>query len=196
VNPSAQARIRAMQDIALAAGHDTVTVALYGALVGEYAHRLSVPDAPAPPGETPVTRAARRAASADAQSKMTACVSVNWGSICEAARALDALDALADPFPEVPSAASAYRVAAQEQAEAAGECPAAMAWSGAAAEARYLRLYGELRVDTLDAFEVDPVFAAARRELADGEKARLTDLVVSCWDCIDSRAEELMGVNR
>lgn len=188
---STAARVRAMQDLALATGLDAAAVAVYGDFVAEYAYRLQVPDA-AIPADTPVVRTARRAVPADAQSEMAAWVAANWGWIADAARVLDQLDELVDPFPATLPTALAYRRAAQELAARAGEPCAAVVWAGVVAEARYIRLFGGRRVDDLDAFDVDPVFAAARRQLSNQEEDRLTDVVVSSWDRIDERAEELL----
>ncbi|WP_036418553.1 hypothetical protein [Mycobacterium sp. 155] len=167
--------IRAVQGYAAAAGGSAATVAVYGHLAGA-------------PADT-VVRAARRHVTTEQLAAMQEWLDTCRERLTEDAAVLDAVsDALpSDPLPVVPDEAAVYRRAAEELALADGESCAAIAWAGAAAEAKWVRLYGGRVMDLGEAL-VDPVAAAAMRDLGPEGCFRIATEVGRAWERIDERA--------
>lgn len=187
------AMILATQDRTLAEGASTASITIYGGLVRTVAHLLGEADADLDtlPGDA-VVAAARREVPQEIVEEMAAWLWEFWDEIATDAAVLVALDEVAaDPFAVIPTGAGVYRSAAQELAYQKGECAAAVSWAGAAAAARWLRLYGGRRIDNLDELAAgDVVLEAARRELPDDEKSRITAWVHEEWEAIDDMATE------
>lgn len=166
----------AVQDLAVETGGSAASIALYGWLAGEPL--------------TPVVRAAQRLVGEAEIATMSAWIETNREHIAASAAALDAAaETLGqDPLTPVPSGAAPYRAAAEELALADGENCAAIAWFGATAEARWVRLYGGRIMEFPEAL-TDPVCAAAVRELGPEECLRIANAVNRAgWARIDERA--------
>ncbi|MBF9519512.1 hypothetical protein [Mycobacteroides chelonae] len=189
---STLAMARAIQDLALEKGASCASVTVYGGLVRTVAHLLGESDADL--DEFPddaVLQAARREVPADVIAEMVTFILSDWGDPADAGAVLDQLDELEDPFPVASTAELAYRAAAEELACRNGECAAVVAYAGGQARARWLRLYGGRVLASLDELATDPVLQAARRQLSDTEKVRVTDWVHgSAWEQIDELATE------
>lgn len=191
--PSARAMVRAVQDLALAAGDTAARTAVYGSIVQALAELTGAPDAACTAfRDDSVLAAARREVSADVVAAMGDWIGERWGAIVTAGAVLDALDQLnLEPMLPLPAGALAYRAAAEDLALAAGESCTAVSWAGAQATARWLRLYGGRVLNSLAELAAgDPVLTAAGRELADSEKSRIADWVIEVWEAIDERATE------
>jgi hypothetical protein len=183
--------IRAVQDGALAGGAGTASIAVYGGLVRTVAHLLGGADADvANLPDDAVLAAARHEVPQEVVEEMAVWLWGSWDEIATDAAVLDQLDDICpDLFPSTPPGAVAYRCAAEELAYREGEPAAAVAYAGAQAEARFLRLYGGRTLDSLHELAVaDVVLEAARRELAAEEKTRITDWVYELWEAIDELA--------
>ncbi|SIF24563.1 hypothetical protein [Mycobacteroides abscessus] len=168
--------IRILQGHAAAAvGARTADVALYGHLAG------------AP--KDAVVRAARREVTDEQLAAMTDWVYACREQLAADAAVLDSVSAAlpADPFTPVPAEAQAYRTAAEELALADGDSCAAVVWAGAAAEAKWVRLYGGRIMDLREAL-TDPVAVAAMRELGPEQCLRIATAVGRDWERIDERA--------
>lgn len=188
---STAATVRAVQDQALADGHGAVTVAAYGGLVRTMAHLLGEADADLDGfRDDAVLQAAITEVPEQTRAWMSEWLITNWEWIENASEVLGALDGIEDTFPVIPAGAHAYRRAGQELAHRQGEGCAAVSWAGAAAVARWMRLYGEGDVQTAELAAGDAVLEAARRELADSEKLRVVGFVHEQWELIDAAASE------
>ncbi len=190
---SVAAMMRVVQDLAVAAGDTAARTAIYGSIVQALAELTGEPDADsASLHGGAVLQGARREVPPDVVTAMGDWVGARWGAIVTAGAVLDSLGELnLEPVPPLPDGARAYRAAAEQLALAAGESCAAVSWAGAQAAARWLRLYGGRVLNSLaELAAVDPVLAAAGRELAEREKDRITDWVIGHWIEIDERATE------
>lgn len=194
--PSTPAKIAVVQDIALERGCGTAALALYVGLVEQasvwFDNADDTSDNLRPLMRDSVAIAARSEVPHPTVIEMGAWLAQAWDFICEGAAVLDALDeGLDDPFPATSPVADAYRASAEELAQRTGYGAAACRYAGAQAEARWLRLYGARRLDSLHELAVsDPVLQAARRELSAVEKTRVTDWVHEVWDQIDELAAQ------
>ncbi|OHU33344.1 hypothetical protein BKG79_22320 [Mycobacteroides chelonae] len=190
---STAAMVLATKDRALAGGASTASIAIYGGLVRTVAHLVGGADASVDvlPDDA-VLAAARREVPQQVVEEMAQWVWSSWDELAADAAVLDQLNEVApDPFPVTPPGAVAYRCAAEQLAYREGEPTAAVAYAGAQAEARFLRLYGGRTLDSLHELAVaDVVLEAARRELAAKEKTRITDWVYEQWEAIDEFATE------
>lgn len=188
--PSTAAMVQAVQDQVLAVGDTAARTTIYGALVRSLAHLLGEDSASL--RDDAVLQAARREVPEQTVAAMGDWVGARWGAIVMAGAVLDALDEVdLEPVPPLPDGALAYRAAAEELALDAGESCAAVSWAGGQATARWLRLYGGRILDSLAELAAgDPVLTAAGRELADGEKDRITGWVIGNWIEIDERSTE------
>lgn len=189
---STAAMCRAVQDLALNGSDTAARTAVYAALIRTVAHMFGetdtgVSDFP----DDAVLQAAQREIPADMRDAMAQWVVEHFEWISDSADALDALDDIGDdPFPVIPSAAHAYRRAAEDLALAAGENCAAVSWAGAVAVGRWSRLYSvrELTLTELEAH--DAVLTAARRGLPREEALRVARWVIDRWEQVDDMATE------
>ena len=198
------AQIRAVQDFILDGGGGTADVAVYGSVAIHYSVHAQYPgpgydaeNLPAfdPAASTdPVTRAAVAELGAELVEQIALWLATQWQWFCTAAAALTAVAEVLPGYHGSSSEACKYRRAARDIAAEAGESCAGIVWAGAAAEARWLRLYGGRLLASLDELAVDPAVAAARLELTGADKCRITNWVCSpeTWERIDARAEELL----
>lgn len=201
------ALVRVLADHAVRMGDPTAYVAVYEVIAIDHAidtlypvhaHTKGLPPfnptAPTVVGD-PVTRAAIAELGVDKVMEIDAWVRGTWLSVRLSAEALVAVSEVLPGYRGLPPEQVAYRQAGRLVAAEAGESCVGIVWAGVCAEARYLRLYRGRRVASAREFAVEPVVAAARRELASAEKARIADWVPSSpvWERIDARAEELMA---
>lgn len=186
------ARIRAVQDQTLADGADTATVALSAGLVASVAHLVGGADDDQVAAQlaAPAFLAAMREVPMEIRMGMCDWIAKHWSEIGISAAVLDELDELeSEPAPVAPAAAVAHRRAAQQVALEAGELCAVVAYVGAQAELRWLRLWGGRVLDTLDEVAAaDPIVEAARRGLSEREKDRAVDFMLDRWVEIDNAA--------
>lgn len=188
--PTTAALIAAVQDLALAAGHTPAVVSVYGDLMltavvlyddRDTSREDSTADA--------VLEAADRELPFPYRAEMGRWIDANWSRLVDAANVLDALrDAVPNLLPDPVPGASAYRAAGEWLALDAGESTAAVAWAGAVAEARWIRLMTGREVGWDELTASNPVARAAGRWMPEPERDRLRDWIFESWDRVDDLA--------
>lgn len=191
--PSIAALVRTVQDIALADGHGAATVAVYAALTRTVLHLFGEPDADVRgfPADA-VLQAAKREVPAETIAAMSQWIFESWERISDDAEVLDALSFISESeLLATPADALAYRRAAEELVLETGESAAVCRYAGAAAEARWIWLFGGRAVDMAELCAADAVLEAARRELSRDQKRSTTAWVHTNWERIDDLASEV-----
>lgn len=190
--------IAAMQGWALRDGRSAAEVATAGfaAVV-----LLTARDGVAPPvgalGPAVLITAARKEIGRAAQRELIAGARESWENIEAEAEVLASLDAVPDSRRlAVPASVIAHRTAGIEIGWLYGEDTASMAWAGALAEARAngASTGRSVTIDELSA--LDPVLAAAHRDLPASEKTRLARMRDHLWPTIGARADQITGTAR
>lgn len=189
---STAAHVRAVQDLLLDRKMGASDVAVYAGLVNTVLHLFgetdtSVEDFP----DDSVMQAALREVLPERHGAMASWLMEYWEWISDSADVLDALSFMDESaFPVMPSAAHAYRSAAEDLALAAGESCAAVSWAGAVAVGRWSRLYSDSEVTLTELEAQDAVLAAARRGLSREEALRVARWVIDQWERVDDMATE------
>jgi hypothetical protein len=174
-----------VQDLALAAGHAPAAVAVYGGLMAAIA---AVEGDPVP-ADSPVLIAAQAELQFHGTAAMGAWIYAEWDRIANAGWALDALREISgETFPAPIPGAAAYRTAGEQLALDAGESCAAVAWAGAVAEARWIRLMTGLEVSWDELTAGNPVARAVPRWLPEPERDRVRDWIFESWEQVDDMA--------
>ena len=201
------AQVRVVQDYALGHGDSTAAVAVYGAValhcsidwaypVHPYTAESLPPFDPSELLRDPVTRAAAAELGGGLVRDIARWVVDVWPHVCVSAPALVAVAEVLSVYRGCPPAQNAYRQAGREIAAEAGEGCTGIVWAGVCAEAKWMRMYGGRDIgDDATELAVDPVVAAARRELNWDSSSRVAIWVNSpaTWARIDARAEEILA---
>ncbi|WP_071286330.1 hypothetical protein [Mycolicibacterium llatzerense] len=183
--PTTSALITAVQDIALAAGLAPAVVAVYGGLMATIA---AVEGDPVP-ADSPVLIAAQAELQFHGTAALGAWIYAEWDRIANAGWVLDAVrDAVPNLLPDPVPGASAYRAAGEWLALDAGESTAAVAWAGAVAEARWIRLMTGREVSWDELTAANAPARAVPRWLPEAEMTRVRDWIFESWGQVDDMA--------
>lgn len=179
-----------VQDLALQAGAPPAVVTVYEYLtLGSAAYLDDRDTCVEDSAPDPVLEAADRELSSASRTEMGAWIDANWQWLTTAALALDALSGIGPaPFPEPVPGALAYRTAGGYLALYAGESSAAVAWAGAVAEARWIRLMTGREASWEELAATNAPAKAAYRHLPAEELVRVRDWVLESWEQVDDMA--------
>ncbi|CPR93106.1 hypothetical protein PP568_07095 [Mycobacteroides abscessus] len=188
--PSTTALVAVVQDLALQAGAPPAVVSSYGYMTLSTASYLDDRDTCVEDTDPdPVLEAADRELRFAPRAEMGDWIAQNWQWLSSAALALDALSGIApDPFPAPVPGALAYRNAGGYIAFYAGESCAAVAWAGAVAEARWIRLMTGREASWEELAATNAPAKAAYRHLPAEELVRVRDWILASWEQVDDMA--------
>ncbi|SLJ22823.1 Uncharacterised protein [Mycobacteroides abscessus subsp. abscessus] len=183
--PTTEALVAAVQDLALAAGLAPAAVAVYGGLMNTIA--ATEGDPVPPPG--PVELAAQVELQFHSAAEMSAWIYAEWDRIANAGWVLDSLREIgSDHHPAPIPGAAAYRNAGEQLTLDAGESCAAVAWAGVVAEARWIRLMTGREVSWDELTAANAPARAVPRWLPEPERDRVRDFVFESWEQVDDMA--------